>query len=306
MINSVIVLGSINLDIVLHTDRLPKIGETIVGKGIDYLVGGKGSNQAVAISRSGGDVALLGKIGADTFGDKILSYLKEEKMDLSYLMIEPNFFTGIASIFKLPEDNCITVISGANELVDNTFVDSVVDVIKEADILLMQLEIPVSTVKYALRIAKQNGVTTVLNPAPFNSEILDTLDYVDYITPNEIEFEELCNKTLDTEEVFFEEMVKWDREHSTKLIVTRGGAGVSFVEDGKVETIPAYPVEVVDTTGAGDTFNGVFVTSISRGMSLKEAVRFASVGASMSTRSLGAQTGIPTFEEIETYIETNK
>lgn len=306
MTNSVVVLGSINLDIVLHTDRLPKIGETIVGKGIDYLVGGKGSNQAVAISRSGGGGTLLGKIGADTFGEKILSYLKEEKMDLSHLMIEPNFFTGIASIFKLPEDNCITVISGANELVDKTFVDSVVDVIKEADILLMQLEIPVSTVKYALRIAKQNGVTTVLNPAPFNSEILDTLDYVDYITPNEIEFEELCNKTLDTEEVFFEEMVKWDREHSTKLIVTRGGAGVSFVEDGKVETIPAYPVEVVDTTGAGDTFNGVFVTSIARGMSLKEAVRFASVGASMSTRSLGAQTGIPTFEEIETYIETNK
>lgn len=306
MTNNVVVLGSINLDIVLHTDRLPKIGETIVGKGIDYLVGGKGSNQAVAISRSGGEVALLGKIGEDTFGEKILSYLKEEKMDLSHLMIEPNFFTGIASIFKLPEDNCITVISGANELVDKTFVDSVIDVIKDATILLMQLEIPVSTVKYALRIAKQNGVTTVLNPAPFNSEILDTLDYVDYITPNEIEFEELCNKTLDTEEMFFEEMIRWDKEHTTKLIVTRGGAGVSFVEDGEVETIPAYPVQVVDTTGAGDTFNGVFVTSIARGMSLKEAVHFASVGASMSTRSLGAQTGIPTFEEIEAYIETNK
>lgn len=302
MTNNIVVLGSINLDIVLHAERLPKVGETMVGNGIDYLVGGKGSNQAVAVSRVGGNVSLLGKVGNDTFGEKILSYLKEENVDLSHLEIEDSFFTGIASIFKLPKDNCITVISGANELVDQEFVDSVIDVITNGDLLLVQLEIPISTVVYALRIAKEKGVITVLNPAPFNADIKQALDYVDYITPNEIEFEELYGSEFDSEEEFFKAMIDWDMHHTPTLIVTRGGQGVSFVEDGMVVTIPACPVNVVDTTGAGDTFNGILAMQLAKGIKLKEAIQFASAGASISTEHLGAQTGIPTQEKIKAFL----
>ncbi|MFD2391910.1 ribokinase [Enterococcus gallinarum] len=288
------VLGSVNMDIVITTGRMPKVGETIIGDQIDYFVGGKGANQAVAAARFGGKTTFLGKIGQDTFGEKVYQHLSEEQLDVRSVAQEKNIFTGIASIFKLPQDNCITVISGANELVDREYVDQVAHQIIESDVLLVQIEIPVETLQYALQLAKENGVTTLLNPAPYHDIVGELLPNVDILTPNETEFAALIGKELIPEAEMEETILAWQQTHTTRLIVTRGSQGVSFVESDKLVTVPSSKVPVVDTTGAGDTFNGILAAALSEGMSFKEAVILANRGAGLSVQKLGAQTGMPT------------
>ncbi|WP_291291360.1 ribokinase [Enterococcus sp.] len=288
------VLGSVNMDIVITTGRMPKVGETIIGDQIDYFVGGKGANQAVAAARFGGKTTFLGKIGQDTFGEKVYQHLSEEQLDVRSVAQEKNIFTGIASIFKLPQDNCITVISGANELVDREYVDQVAHQIIESDVLLVQIEIPVETLQYALQLAKENGVTTLLNPAPYHDIVGELLPDVDILTPNETEFAALIGKELIPEAEMEETILAWQQTHTTRLIVTRGSQGVSFVESDKLVTVPSSKVPVVDTTGAGDTFNGILAAALSEGMSFKEAVILANRGAGLSVQKLGAQTGMPT------------
>lgn len=288
------VLGSVNMDIVITTGRMPKVGETIIGDQIDYFVGGKGANQAVAAARFGGKTTFLGKIGQDTFGEKVYQHLSEEQLDVRSVAQEKNIFTGIASIFKLPQDNCITVISGANELVDREYVDQVAHQIIESDVLLVQIEIPVETLQYALQLAKENGVTTLLNPAPYHDIVGELLPNVDILTPNETEFAALIGKELIPEAEMEETILAWQQTHATRLIVTRGSQGVSFVESDKLVTVPSSKVPVIDTTGAGDTFNGILAAALSEGMSFKEAVILANRGAGLSVQKLGAQTGMPT------------
>ena len=288
------VLGSVNMDIVITTGRMPKVGETIIGDQIDYFVGGKGANQAVAAARFGGKTTFLGKIGQDTFGEKVYQHLSEEQLDVRSVAQEKNIFTGIASIFKLPQDNCITVISGANELVDREYVDQVAHQIIESDVLLVQIEIPVETLQYALQLAKENGVTTLLNPAPYHDIVGELLPNVDILTPNETEFAALIGKELVPEAEMEETILAWQQTHATRLIVTRGSQGVSFVESDKLVTVPSSKVPVIDTTGAGDTFNGILAAALSEGMSFKEAVILANRGAGLSVQKLGAQTGMPT------------
>jgi len=292
--NKVVVLGSSNMDIVISSDRLPQVGETIIGENINYFVGGKGANQAVAAKRAGANTTFLSKVGDDTFGEKILTHLQREGLDLKNVEQEKNLFTGIASIFKLPEDNCITVISGTNELIDKDYINRHNDIIKGADVLLVQLEIPISSVDYALKLAKSNGVTTVLNPAPFHEEVANLLENVDYLTPNETEFASLMKNDLPIEVA----MLDWQKNHETRLLVTRGEKGVSYVENGKVVTIPAFKMKVRDTTGAGDTFNGVLAGAISQGKELAESIRIANAASALSVTKLGAQTGMPDKEEI--------
>ena len=291
------------MDIVITTDRLPKVGETVIGRQIDYFVGGKGANQAVAAARSGAQVSFLAKIGEDTFGEKVAEHLKREQLDLSQLEVEKNIFTGLASIFNLPEDNCITVVSGANELVDEDYVGRAQDSIKQADVLLLQLEIPVAAIRKGLNIARENKVTTILNPAPYNQSVQELLPQVDYLTPNETEFAALLGVDKLGEDAIEQQMLLWQEQHATRLILTRGSHGVSFVEEGRVVTVPAYQVVVEDTTGAGDTFNGVLASELSRGSKLGEAIAIANAGSGLAVTKLGAQTGMPTGEEIQAFLQ---
>lgn len=297
--NRVVVLGSLNTDIVITTNRLPEIGETIIGENINYMIGGKGANQAVAASRFGGEVTMLGKLGDDTFGQKVLKHLAEENLDLTYLDVEKNMFTGIASIFKLPTDNCITVVPGANELVSEDYIDSAASIIEESQVLLTQLEIPVKSVKKGLILAKEKGVKTILNPAPFVPEVVELIQWVDYITPNETEFMSICGQKFADDSELEQAMVSWSQAHKeTQLIVTRGELGTSFVHSGEVVTVKSIAVEVVDTTGAGDTFNGILAVELSKGTQLDLAIKKAGIGASLSVQKLGAQTGMPSETEI--------
>ncbi|MGY3777805.1 ribokinase [Isobaculum melis] len=289
-----IVLGSLNLDLVMTTSKLPNIGETILGEDIQYMLGGKGANQAVAASRIGQDVTLLGGLGDDTFGEKIRKHLAEENLDLTHVKTFNNMFTGIASIFKLPTDNSIVVIPGANHLVDTQYLTEVQSVIQKGNVLLSQLEIPLETVKEGMAFAKEQQMLTILNPAPYHEGVKEIMPFVDIVTPNETEFEGLCGQSWSTVAELEQEMLAWSEANQTQLIVTRGEHGTSYTNHGKVIHLPAIQVKVVDTTGAGDTFNGILAYELSQGMSMDDAVRRASIGASLSVQAFGAQTGMPT------------
>lgn len=298
MMNKVIVLGSINMDMVMTTDRLPKIGETLLGNTVAYYGGGKGANQAVAAARVGAAVSMIGKVGQDTFGATIVDQLANEGIDRQAITVAPNAATGMAAIFKLKADNAIVVLPGANMLLDVD--DELMDTkVCAGDVFVAQLEIPIETVKKGLKIAQQKGATTILNPAPYTNQINELLPYVDIITPNETELEGLLDHQTLTSETIERTMLAWARKHEICLIVTRGNEGVSYTTETMVKTIPAKAVDVVDTTGAGDTFTGILAAQLAQGRSIEQAVTTAGLGATLSVTKLGAQTGMPTQADID-------
>lgn len=296
---SVIVLGSLNMDIVMKTNQLPIIGQTLLGEDVDYFIGGKGANQAVAASRVNDATTLIGTVGNDAFADKILTTLNQESLTLQVTK-ENNHATGIAAIFKLPQDNAIVVLPGANATC--TIDETLVQQWQATDTFLTQLEIPLATVATGLKLAKQSGLTTILNPAPFHVDCLELLPDTDIITPNETEFAQMIGKEFTSDEALEAAMLAWSKQYATRLLVTRGKQGTSFVENNSVTTIPALAVTVVDTTGAGDTFNGLLAAELAEQKSFADAVRFATIGASLSVQQLGAQSGMPTREAIHSYM----
>ena len=300
---NIVVVGSLNMDLIVEVDRVPRVGETIKGENMNYLIGGKGCNQAVAASRLGNKVKMIGCIGDDSFGNEILNHLKKDGVNVDSIKKVDNISTGIATIFKMKYDNSIIVIPAANNYCSKELIDENIDVIKNADILITQLEIPIETVEYVLKIAKENGVKTILNPAPAREISNDILKNVDFITPNETEFEVILAKELKDAKELEEAMIYWQNKNKcTKLIVTRGKDGSSYVEDNKVKTISTIKVEVIDTTGAGDTFNGALAHVISNKLLINDAITFAGIAASLSVTKFGAQTGMPEIKEVKSIL----
>ena len=300
---NIVVVGSLNMDLIVEVDRVPRVGETIKGENMNYLIGGKGCNQAVAASRLGNKVKMIGCVGNDSFGNEILNHLKKDGVNVDSIKKVDNISTGIATIFKMKYDNSIIVIPAANNYCSKELIDENIDVIKNADILITQLEIPIETVEYVLKIAKENGVKTILNPAPAREISNDILKNVDFITPNETEFEVILAKELKDAKELEEAMIYWQNKNKcTKLIVTRGKDGSSYVEDNKVKTISTINVDVIDTTGAGDTFNGALAHGISNELSINDAITFAGIAASLSVTKFGAQTGMPEIKEVKSIL----
>lgn len=303
--SKVIVVGSTNMDILTDSGRLPRVGETILGRAVHYFLGGKGANQAVAAARIGEHreqaVHFFGCVGNDAFGRQAREILSKESLCL-HLEESSNQSTGIATIFQLQGDNAIVVIPGANQEV--TVNEELLQTLEVGDVLLTQLEISFESLQILLPIAKKRGVTTIVNPAPYDKRILTLLECIDYLTPNETEFMEMLEVTQLTVGQLEEQLVKWQTQHATQLCVTCGEQGVRFVQQGKIVKVPAMKVSVVDTTGAGDTFSGVLASRIAEGFVLEEAVAFASEIASFSTMKLGAQNGMPTYEEYWAYLES--
>lgn len=300
---NIVVVGSLNMDLVIEVDRVPKVGETIKGESMNYLIGGKGCNQAVAASRLGSNVKMIGCIGKDSFSEQILNHLKKEGVNIDSIKKVEDTSTGIATIFKMKYDNSIIVIPAANNYCSKELIDENIDVIKNADILITQLEIPIETVEYVLKIAKENGVKTILNPAPAREISNDILKNVDFITPNETEFEVILGRELKSINELEEAMIYWQNENKlTKLVVTRGKDGSSYVEDNKVKTINTIEVEVIDTTGAGDTFNGALAHGITNELLMDDAITFAGIAASLSVTKFGAQTGMPEIKEVKSIL----
>lgn len=285
----IIVIGSINMDLVTSSTVFPKPGETVNGTSFLTIPGGKGANQAVAAARLGADVSLLGCVGDDLFGKELVEHLIEQRV--SILDVEPvtHTKTGIASITLAENDNSIIVVPGANYHVTPELVTKYEDRIATCDTMLLQLEIPMESVEMAVKLGRKHGLTIILNPAPIAKLSKEMLIDIDYITPNEHEVVELL-------EGLNEEQKNKIKE---KLIITKGAKGITYYKNGIEHHIESYPVEVVDTTGAGDSFNGALAVALTAGKPLEEACRFANAVGALAVTKLGAQSGMPTKEEVE-------
>lgn len=284
------IVGSINMDLTCKTERFPNAGETIFGGDLQYVPGGKGNNQAVAAARLGGDVTMFACVGDDAFGDRLIENLKNNGVNTLHIRKVPGESSGIAIITVAQQDNTIVVVSGANLCVTPQYIDEVKDAILESDIILLQNEIPAETLRYVAKMASGAGKTVIFNPAPFSAAALDIVEYVTYLTPNEHEAALLFPRV---------EMEDLLAQQQGKLIITLGAQGAAAWSEGKVIRIPSRKANVVDTTGAGDTFNGAFAYALADGDSLEEALRFANVAASLSTEGFGAQGGMPTLNQVK-------
>ncbi|TLS36098.1 ribokinase [Pseudalkalibacillus caeni] len=286
------VIGSINMDLVTSTERIPELGETVSGTSFTTKAGGKGANQAVAAANLNADVTFVGCVGDDAFGHQLLKNLQDKRINTDYIKVVPETETGIAAITIANKDNSIIVVPGANLHVTPELVERHEKVIAESDIILLQLEIPLRAVERAIEIANNHGVKVILNPAPVQKLQKKLYEKIDYITPNEHESIVLLDE-MDTEK----------ESLTTKIVITRGKQGASIFEKGKQVLIEGFTTEVIDTTGAGDAFNGALAVAISEGKPLKEACRFANAVAAISVTRLGAQSGMPGLEEVKAFLK---
>ncbi|MGM9967258.1 ribokinase [Rummeliibacillus sp. TYF005] len=283
------VIGSINMDLVVDTTIFPKQGETVLGNLFTTVPGGKGANQAVAVARLGGDLHMVGAVGQDSFGKELTNNLKVEGIDTQFVYATDEAATGIANILLYEQDNRIIVVPGANALITPKEIDAAKSLIEKSEMVIMQLEIPADTVQYALQVCKDLNVPVLLNPAPAESFNPSWMDLVDYLTPNETE----CA------DIFSEDVESALEKYPNKLIVTLGSNGARYFDGKEHIFIEGYKTKAVDTTGAGDTFNGALAYAVTNGQSLKEAVRFANIAASLSVEKFGAQGGMPTLQMVE-------
>lgn len=287
------VIGSVNMDLVTSTNQIPKVGETVLGISFHTIPGGKGANQAVAAARLGADVTMIGCVGEDSFGFTLIETLKQQGINTENVKLVARASTGIASITLSDKENSIIVVPGANNDVTPEMVDKHEDTIANSSMLILQLEIPLESVIRAAEIAKKHNVKVILNPAPIQKLPKELLEMVDYLTPNELE-QELLFASLNGTDM---ELTKLKE----KCIVTKGSKGVVIYKNGEIE-IPSYQVEAVDTTGAGDSFNGALAFALSEGFDLTDACRFAVAVGAISVTKLGAQAGMPTRNEVEEFL----
>jgi ribokinase len=294
---TIAVVGSFNMDLVVTLNRMPRMGETVAGEQIHYVPGGKGANQAVGCSRLGAYVNMIGALGDDMFGNEIARNMAVEGIDLRGVAIG-KIPTGTATILHTKDDNCIAVVPGANEQCTPEWVGAHEDLIREADALLVQLEVPLPSVYRAMEIARKASVPVVLNPAPARSLPEEMLRLSNYLTPNETEFEFLCGKDTGAEDILLKNMILWQTNYGHTLIVTRGKQGVAISNCSGIRTHEAPVMEVVDTTGAGDAFNAALCYGIACGWPIEQSAGFAVKAASLSVTKFGAQKGMPYMEEV--------
>ena len=298
--SKIIVVGSSNTDMVVHTSHLPVPGETILGGKFLMNQGGKGANQAVAVKRLGGDLLFVAKLGDDIWDSRPLRVFQNEGIATNYIALDKETPSGVALIsVDQHAENCIVVASGANMSLGQGDIDSMEKEMLTGDVLLMQLEIPLPTVEYAAQKAYEKGVKVVLNPAPACSLPESLFQHLYMITPNRIEAEMLTGVKINSKKDVAVAADVLYRKGVKNIIITLGGEG-SFVREGeKTCYIDACKVVPVDTTAAGDTFNGAVCVGVSEGMSLEQAVLFASKASSISVTRMGAQSSIPYRKELD-------
>ncbi|MFA9556609.1 ribokinase [Evansella sp. AB-rgal1] len=290
MENAVItVIGSSNIDMVTSLKDFPQEGETVIGEGFQIVPGGKGANQAVAASRLGGNVQFIGKVGNDLFGNHLIDLMKEEEITL--FLDKAPVSTGVATILLANGNNRIIVTPGANSFVTKSYLQEKRDIILKSKIVVLQFEIPLEAILYCIDICSENNIPVLLNPAPYQPLPEGYLSKVSYITPNETERDQLFPTT---------EIPTLLRN---KVIVTEGEKGVSFYNQGISDKVSGFSVNALDTTGAGDTFNGALAVALVEGMDLKESITFANAAAALSVQKFGAQGGMPSRSAVDDFLQ---
>ena len=278
------------MDLVVTSSRRPGAGETVLGDSFKTVPGGKGANQAVAAARLGAEVAMIGRVGDDAFGKDILENFRTNAVNTQNVKPVTHLESGTAHIILAEGDNSIVVVEAANREVTPAYVDEAAEVIRDADIVLIQQEIPEETVVHVSTLCAEFGTPLLLNPAPARTLPQEVIDNAAYITPNEHECEILFQGMSPAQAL---------RQYPNKLFITEGSKGVRYFDGTEEILVPTYKVEAVDTTGAGDTFNAAFGVALAEGKALQESIRFANRAASLSVTKFGAQGGMPTRDEVE-------
>jgi ribokinase len=302
--SDIVVIGSINMDLVVKTQRIPQAGETITGNHFATIPGGKGANQAAAIARLGGSVSMIGCVGEDAFGAQLRNNLAALGVDIGQVVSLDMLPTGTATIIvEESGENRIIIVAGANGAVREQLVDQGCPLIEQALFLVLQFEIPLPTVEYALKVAKGAGVSTILNPAPALRIDPAVLPLIDYLIVNETEATYLSSIQVDDLLSAKAAAQALKQSGCGAVAVTLGEQGALVLQEGDPIHIPAPLVEVVDTTAAGDAFVGALAVSLARGLSLAEASRYAVAAGSLAVTRFGAQPSLPTQDEVTSLLD---
>jgi ribokinase len=301
--NSILVVGSSNTDMIIKLDRIPRPGETILGGEFVTAAGGKGANQAVGAARAGGRVTFIARVGRDMFGDQAVAGFRRDGINVNYIVRDPAAPSGIALIFVAKDgENSIAVAGGANGRLSPADVKKAKKAFAGATAVVMQLETPLETVQATAELAAKAGIRVILNPAPARPLPDKLLKLVSILTPNETEAELLTGIKVTDERAAVRAADKLLAKGVGTVILTLGAAG-AFVAGANVrQLVPGFKVKAVDTTAAGDIFNGALVVALGEGHPLKDAVRFACAAAAISVTRMGAQPSAPTRKEIEQFL----
>jgi ribokinase len=290
----IVVVGSSNTDMVVKSERLPAPGETVTGGEFLMAAGGKGANQAVAAARLGAEVTFIAKVGSDMFGDQAIAGYQKEGIRSEYILRDQK------------GENLISVASGANHALSPDDVRRAAEAIRAADLVVLQLEIPIETVACAAAVAAEAGVPVILDPAPAPAGPLDPglLKHVTYVKPNETEAERLTGIPVRDEASARQAAAKLLEGGVRSAVITLGAKGAIWVEPSQSGFVPGVKVNAVDSTAAGDAFSGALACALARGLALEDVVRYASVVAAISVTRLGAQPSLPTSEEVQRFQAT--
>jgi ribokinase len=297
----IVVVGSANTDMVVKTERIPGPGETVIGGEFILAAGGKGANQAVAAARLGAQVTFVACLGQDVFGDQAIAGYHREGIDTSFIVRTADAASGVALIFvDAAGENSIAVASGANARLAPADVERARTAIANADVLLVQLEVPIDAVRRAIELAHESDTPVILNPAPAKEIAPSLLAKVSIATPNEHEIKVVIGESRR------EQAVAGMLAAGTEtVLVTLGRQGVLWATTEGQQTIPAFSVRAVDTTAAGDAFNGGLACALARAMSTQEAIRYANAVAAISVTRMGAQPSLPTSAEVDAFLASH-
>ena len=298
----ILVVGSFVMDLIVPTTRFPNKGETVLGLTYQSAPGGKGANQAVAIARLGAPITFICKTGTDIFGHQSQQLFESEGINTSYIFSDPVNPSGVALISVDDNaENCIVVASGANANLTPEDLKKAEEAIDQCDIVLLQLEIPMETVEFVAKIASEKGKKVILNPAPAQPLSAELLSHLYLVTPNETEAEMISGVKI-TDEASANEAARVLSEKGVQnVIITLGSKGALVYCDGKSEVVPAYKVKAVDTTAAGDVFNGALTVALSEGCNLIEASRFGCKASAIAVTRPGAQSSAPYRNEVDVF-----
>lgn len=301
---SIIIFGSINIDLITTTPRLPMPGETINGDKFFTAGGGKGANQAVAVSRLGIPTKIVGRVGNDSFGEQLLASLQAANVDTTAVVVDDDVHTGVAVIaVDAGGENNIIVVPGANHSVNNTEIERLKNLLPGATALLLQLEIPLEMVMSAAKVAREMGVKVILDPAPFREDFpTDFYGLIDIITPNEIEASQLVGFAVNNRETASQAAIELCRRGVKNSVVKIGAQGVVCATAEETFFQPAFVVKAIDTVAAGDAFNGGLAAGLDSGLSLKDAVKWGAAAGALCVMKSGAQPAMSDRETFDNFL----